>query len=532
MSVTLPYTFGPLSGNIPLSYLDSNFSALATAVNGIVLPTTGIYPQVRQTVAYGSVSSSGYPIMLSGTGSLLTLNLSATATNMVVNFAAGNTDYQTTLTTDQTAVVACPASSLSFVYAGYSSATAVSWGTTLAPPQYGYAYNQSAQSLVHFNGTAGATTFLDDFGNTWVANGGAKLQTNQVKYGSAALGGGGASNVLNGSTDYVKCTGITSLGQGGWSLRTWVYLTSLAAINAVFTAESATGFGAVVWVTTAGKTTMSLSSNNSTYDIASGVVGTTTLVANTWYFIELTFDVAAGVYRLYVNGVQDSSATSSNKVCPIAQITVGARPATPYYTTGYIDEFEFLPYCQNPAGTTYTPPASASNIATAGYASDWFSVPLMTMYTVSGPSTVAGTAPTVTAASRVYVAEAQTTGVGFTSVTNYALNGRYVSAESAGVASTTTTFSHNVGVDPRFVNVIGYGRWTGVTSGETVNGAIYGASGFAQGNAAASVGRGIDLRNINRLQAAITPGSTIDFVTSSGQAVANFLLSISASRAF
>jgi hypothetical protein len=146
-----------------------------------------------------------------------------------------------------------------------------------------------------------------------------------------------------------------------------------------------------------------LSSNGANWDIASAATGSTAPVVGTWYYIELTFDQVAGVYRLYVNGVMESSSTTSSKVSGgFTVMGVGASTAANYYFSGYLDKFEFLPYCQHPAGTTYAVPTAAPNIAAPGYASDFYNINQGIMYSVTGPG------PTLTPIKRVYVGEATT----------------------------------------------------------------------------------------------------------------------------
>ena len=409
-------------------------------------------PEVRQTVLQGVTNSSGYANMLSaGTG--LTLNLAATAVPMVTTFAQGIGNSLAVLSADASAVVTLPANNLSYVAQDWLSANSVTWSRTLAPAQYGYSYNQSAQALLHFNGTAGSTSMLDDFGNTWVAQGGAKLQTNQSKFGGSALGGGGTANVLNGTTDFVRSTAINTLGSGGWSMRAWAYATVVPGTGIVADisgGSNASNFGAILAIINpsgAAKFGYNLSSNGTSFDIVSGAVGATTVLPNTWYFVELTYDAQGGVYRLYVNGVQEQSTTSALKVCPITNMSVGARGGSASsFFTGYIDEYEFLPYCDHPAGTTYSSPSAAPSVATQGYASDFFSVPNMTMYQVSGASSAAGANPTFTAKNRVYVGEATTGAAAVSGVVNYALKGRY--DNTSVTTAVATSRAHNLGVQP------------------------------------------------------------------------------------
>jgi len=426
----------------------------------------GAASSVRQTVLAGAVDANGYANMLSA-GSGLSLALAAATVPMVLSFAGGydatgEVNYLTRLTANVANVVSgLAASNVSYVLADYVSATAVTWGKTLAPPQYGRVFNQSAQALLHFNGAAGATTFLDDFGNTWSAQGGAKLQANQVKFGATALGGGGANNALNGTGDHLSTNSITSVGSGSWSMRAHVYLTSTAALRPIFSFENA-AYGIIVRVHTSGKVQVYLSSTGSSWDIASGVVGTAVLATGQFYFIELTFDAMAGKYYVYVNGAPDNTITSSARVCSGFNAAYIGREGADYFA-GYIDEFEFLPYCDHPNGVAYAVPTAAPSIAAAGYASDFFNVGEMKMYRVSGPSAAAGSGPAMTAVKRLYVGEALTGNTSVSSVVNYALSGQYLSSTvspTVFAALGVYSFSHNIGVPVELVNTVGYARRT------------------------------------------------------------------------
>ncbi|HEY6021641.1 MAG TPA: LamG-like jellyroll fold domain-containing protein, partial [Candidatus Paceibacterota bacterium] len=370
-------------------------ATLKSYFDSIYIPA-GAAGGVRQTVQQGVTNSSGYANMLSaGTG--LALNLAAAAKAMRVAFAAGPLDYISTLSADVTGVVSSlAANNLSYITADYVSATSVAWDKTLAPPQYGYAYPRANQALLHFDGTAGATTMLDDYGNTWTAMGGAKLQTNQIKFGSAALGGGGALNVFNGTTDYIKTTDIVTMGNGSWTARAWAYPTTVAATQLIFNFAQGGGFGVGLGIDATAKTKLYLSSTGSSYNIANGTLGTATISANAWALFEITYDAVAGKYFVNVNGVADQTITSASKICAITQVNIGAQTNSTTFFNGYIDEFEFLPYCDHPNGTTYTPPVAASSVATAGYSSDFFSIPDMTMYKVTAASASAGANPTLT----------------------------------------------------------------------------------------------------------------------------------------
>ncbi|QDD62640.1 hypothetical protein EJD96_00025 (plasmid) [Herbaspirillum seropedicae] len=441
---------------------------LQNPANGII-PQGTTSPAVRQTVLQGVTNALGYAAMLAA-GSGLALNLSATAMPMRTAFAQGAADFIATLSADTTGVVsALPANNLSYITQDYVSPTSVTWGKTLAPPQYGYSYNQSAQALLHFDGTAGSTSFIDDFGNTWTAQGGAKLQSNQSKFGGTALGGAGTNNALNGSTDFARTTSISNLGADSWTMRGWFYFTSFGSQSrALLGATNANGYGVHLFALTTGKLNWQLSSTGNSLDIASSS-GSTTMALNAWNFVEIGYDKVAGQYFVNLNGARELTQASAARICAITEIRVGGanNAGSSLGFDGYIDEFEFLPYCDHPGGTTYSVPGSAPSITAAGYASDFFNIPNMTMYGISGASTAAGANPTFTAKNRVYVGECITGGSSVSSVVNYALNARYLSSTVSPVAFSSLgayTFSHNIGIPVELVNTTGYARRTSADS--------------------------------------------------------------------
>lgn len=332
---------------------------------------------------------------------------------------------------------------------------------TKAPPQYGTAYDRTKQAVLQFGGAVNSTAFLDDFGNTWTAVGAGKIETNFFKFGTGALGGSGATNAMNGATpDGVKTLSINTLGSGGWSLRGWSEpLNALPAANTqgmIVACENAGGLGALLGIVNAAGTIKFgyyLSSNGAAFDIANAVQGATTPVLGTAYFVELTYDALAGVYRLYVNGTQESSTVSALKVCQFTTMQLGARPSGGAGYNGYIDKFEFLPYCDHPNGTAYAVPTAAPNVAATGYASDWFDIANMQMKSVSAASGVAGTNPTFAQKNRLYVGDADTSGIAVTAVRPYAINGQYTGAWIAPVPASGTSVSANDNIGTAFKDV-------------------------------------------------------------------------------
>ena len=389
---------------------------------------------VRQTVLSGA-TSSGLPSALS-VGSGLAVNLSATATPMVLSAAkgfgaSGASDQIELLNADVTGVVTLPASNQSYIYRAIASA----WGSTLAPPQYGTTYNQAAQSCLSLNNVS-----TDDFGNSW-SNTSVTFANTTPKYSGTYYG------VFNGTTSKMVSSAFTSLGNGGWAIRMGFYSTSIATAQILFNCGNASGYGVYLQLGVS-KLDLYLSSNGTTWDIANALSGNTTLTGNTWYDVELTYDPVAGKYFCNLNGNPESNLTitSALTVCAFTSANVGMSALNTLPFVGNIQGFEILPYCKHPNGTAFTPQTALANVAAAGYASDWFSTVDYKMYSVSAASASAGTNPTFTSSAKVYAGQAVTGAATVTSVTNYAYQGKYDA--SSTTTATLTSKNHNIGVIP------------------------------------------------------------------------------------
>lgn len=401
---------------------------------------------VRQTALVGVADSSGRAAFIT-TGSGLAPALLASASPLVMAFSAGFStvgavDNVERITADNAAFFGTlPASGLSYLYASRVTAGSVSGGATLAPPQYAATYNQAAQAKLDLNNSN-----LDDFGNAW-ANYGVTFSNTSPAIAGTYYG------VFNGSSTYMRSTAFNSIsqfGNGGWSLRTWVRPTNLPGTNInVGIMHAYNGvYGAYLAISNTSGTVkfgMGLSSTGTSWDIANLATGSVTPVVNTWYFVEITYDPIAGKYYQYVNGVLDATVTSSARISAIAGIQLGTQNTTAYYFSGNMQGFEFLPYCQHPAGTTYAVPATLANITAAGYASDWFDAVNMVMKSPCAASSVSGNNPAFSVGNKLYVGEAQAGASSISSVVNYAFQGQYDSGLFAVSAATNYSKNHNTG---------------------------------------------------------------------------------------
>lgn len=429
---------------------------------------TSLYPPVRQTVIAGALDANGYANFFS-IGAGLAINLAATTTPLIMAFAGGynsggSVDRLSLLSADVASFVsALQATNTNYITAAYVNEASVTWGSTLNPPQYGYAYDKTKQSLLKFAGADASTSIIDDFGNTWTAVGNAQVDTAvQIDTLNTLL--------CDGTGDYVENTQFTSLGGGSWTIECKVRWNTLpaASTQVFFGAFNAGGFGAQLALNdTAGtkKLSLWLSSNGSSWDIASALLGTSTVWATaTTYHIALTYDALAGKYFVYKDGVAEAAQTTTSalRVCGITKIRLGVDSAAASGFNGCMAGFRFAPYCRYPNGTTFVAPT----ISTFVVEGDFFSIPEMKMYTVSAASVVAGTNPIMTAGNKLYVGEADTSAGAVTAVRNYAYQGQYVSADTTVPAvGINTAFASNIGnlaqnVAVYLRNYVGEGGWT------------------------------------------------------------------------
>jgi len=373
----------------------------------------GIRVPVRQAVLSGPVDANGYAAFLT-TGSGLRPGLDASPTPVAIAFAngfgaQGAVDYVSVLSADVTDPLGAdlPANNLSHLYTTYSSPTAVTWGSTLNPPQYGYSYDRTRQSLLRFAGTDGSTTILDDYGNTWTASGNAQIDTAVQIDGLNTL-------LLDGTGDYISSTNFTSFGSDGWTIEFKVRFNSLAAVADLLSAGNAGNYGVGIRKGAGTGTTLALylSSTGTSWDLASGTLGAkASWATGTTYHIALCFDAVNSKYVLYVDGVADITVSTGARICAVTQWLYGYLPGF-NYTNGAFAGCRYSPFCRYPNGATFTP-AAISTYAVEGH---FFSIPEMKMYEVTSASASVGTNPGMTQRNRVFAGQATTGAASVSSI--------------------------------------------------------------------------------------------------------------------
>lgn len=405
-------------------------------------PAAQVTLAVRQTVLSGVTDSNGRANFI-GTGSGLSCNLAATASAVVMAFASGfgqsgAVDYVEQIAVDQAGYWSgLAANNLNYLHITRTAAGSLSAGSTLAPVQYGYTYDQTKQALLHFE-----NSLLDDYGNAWINGGG-------VTFSTTAKFGGYSASFSASATGYIEAPFKLNLNapftidfqhkRGATGGRQ-----TLAGDGESSGAN--TGIGIMLEFNPSNQLVFSLFSGGTQYSVTGPTVTDTT----SFHHIEACRSQDGKMWLFYdgaVYGPTDVSAVAINSLPstsanPLRFGRLGAYAG--YYLNGLIDDLRIAPYCRHTA--SFTAPVVAGNIAAPGESSDWFDLSTWTMKSVSAASTAAGSSPTFSSVNRLYVGEAMTGLSSVSSVVGYAYMGRaIVRGNPTWATSSVTNMNHNVG---------------------------------------------------------------------------------------
>lgn len=184
----------------------------------------------------------------------------------------------------------------------------------------------------------------------------ATISTSRSRFGSSSL--------LNGATGWLRIDNLPSeTFIGAWTIECWVYPTTFSNIQGVFMCANNTGDYMLVSLFTTGRTTVFLSSNGHSYDIASSQLGTDSATLNAWNHIALVYTGTA--YAVYLNGTRQNLLTTSLVVpaVPLASTlllmgTNGGQVIIEPLISGNIDELRISSVARY-TGTSFTVPTAA-----------------------------------------------------------------------------------------------------------------------------------------------------------------------------
>ena len=197
--------------------------------------------------------------------------------------------------------------------------------------------------LMHANGAHGSTGFIDEGGHAITSAGDVHLSTNRSRFGSASIYFDGSGDYLN-----VGMSSDWSFGTGDFTVDFWVNF------------DSAPGDCHMIGPHTQGNYTewCVLREGGNLLGLINGIVVVGqpwSPQVDAWYHIALTR--SGGTVRLFVNGDQFGSGTSSATIGNARPLTIGATVNPSLFFRGYIDEIRVI---KGRAAWTapFTPPAS------------------------------------------------------------------------------------------------------------------------------------------------------------------------------
>lgn len=293
--------------------------------------------------------------------------------------------------------------------------------------------------LVDFNdGTAN-----DKYGNTLVTIGSPTYTNN--KFNS------------NGTTG-LKYTTINTLGQGSWCLEGRFKFNTNNTQYYLF--ANSTQFGIRLYRHSNNKLLLDLSSNGSSYDIASDTIGAKADFDTTSeYHIALEFDGSS--YKVYVNGILDQVVTSSSKVySSLPNLIFGVSyDSSTSPLAGTMDDLRvtigntrYAPTGTSIGAQYFTPPASGSLTVDGNQLTESLLPPsggnngdYWLQYGVRPYQPYKKVSGSWTATQFVKLGEASKASGTLGTPVSYAFNGVYDSGDISTTSGNNVTKNHNIG---------------------------------------------------------------------------------------
>lgn len=200
--------------------------------------------------------------------------------------------------------------------------------------------------MLHFDGSNGSTTFTDDLGKTWTANGNAQLTTTSPKFGTAA-------GTFDGTGDYISTPDDASFDlSGDFTLEFWVLTTDDTVFQELFGSSLGTTDYLDLYYDRGG-------GGQYIFDMEGTSVfsGAWNLVNSTWHHVAIVKNGSNVTF--YFDGVASATSPHTNSSSQVldGSVWIGKTNDALGQWLGKIDEARLVKTAVWTAG--FTPPSSA-----------------------------------------------------------------------------------------------------------------------------------------------------------------------------
>lgn len=215
------------------------------------------------------------------------------------------------------------------------------------------------KALLHFDGADASTTFTDESGKVWTANGNAQLNAASRKFGSAAGQFDGTGDFIS-TPDHADFT----LGSGDWTFDAWFNCVGPSTTGGNICGQGNAAADAAATSFFLGRNAVNQMvlrvSDGVTVGTLDGITSFTNLTNPGWHHIAAVR--SGNTLMLFVDGILENQAAFTGSVQDSAEVfTIGARSAGGgSMWNGWIDEFRFSKGMARWT-SNFTPPGAYGN---------------------------------------------------------------------------------------------------------------------------------------------------------------------------
>jgi len=200
------------------------------------------------------------------------------------------------------------------------------------------ALDANVSAMLHMDGADASTTFTDETGKTWTANGNAQIDTAQQKFGTA-------SGLFDGTGDYIDTPDHADfdIGSGDFTIDFWVRRNAVGLHRICGQGDNLATATTISWAMYFNAGTNTLTGGFNVVAVTKAATSTGTVTADgIWHHIAMVR--YGNTMTLYIDGTADGTvdvtgATANNSAYKPTIGRLGELAGQNY--NGWIDEFRF-----------------------------------------------------------------------------------------------------------------------------------------------------------------------------------------------